>query len=131
MDMDISNIYQKAVGWYSGLPLWKKIVFFLFVIVLLLLGIVYVVYRILSGGGVHVRHHDSDTAHTVMVDNEIAKKKAAQEKREEELATLKRTAAHLAKVRIQDTEKQRDFHEKINSASSFEEVDALLKGLQK
>lgn len=41
--MNIEKLYRKALDWYGTLPTWKKVVFFLFILVIVVLGIVFMV----------------------------------------------------------------------------------------
>jgi hypothetical protein len=131
-EMDIQKLYRKAVDWYFGLPWWKKALFFLALIGLLVLAILYVVYRYFSEQNmVPTTPAKVDTAHKAIVDQAVATNRQAQRKLEAALLIKKSEAMGLAQTRIHDAAKQRDVRDAISNARSFEEVDAALKAIKK
>jgi uncharacterized iron-regulated membrane protein len=129
--MKIEELFKRALEWYKGLKTWKKVLGFLFLIVLAVLGIVYVVYRVLAGRNVTTTPVAVDNAHTAVVDNAVAQNRAAQRKLEAELMIKKSEAMGLAQQRVKDADKQKDVRSLISNAKSFEEVDAILKGIKR
>jgi uncharacterized protein YpmS len=127
----MEELFKKALGWYKGLKTWKKVLGFLFLIVLAVLGIVYVVYRVLAGRNVTTTPAAVDDAHTAVVDNAVTQNRAAQRKLEAELMIKKSEAMGLAQQRVKDADKQKDVRNLISNAKSFDEVDAILKGIKR
>jgi uncharacterized iron-regulated membrane protein len=129
--MKIEELFAKAWGWYKGLKTWKKVLGFLFLVVLAVLGIVYAVYRVIAGRTVTPTPAAVDNAHTAVVDNAIVQNRAAQRKLEADLMIKKSDAMTEVQRRVTDSGKQRDVRDLISKAKSFDEVDAVLKGLKR
>jgi hypothetical protein len=130
--MNINQLYRKAVDWYFGLPWWKKALFFLALIGILVLAILYVVYRYFSDQNmVPTTPVKVDTAHEAIVDQAVASNRQAQRKLEADLLIKKSEAMGLAQTRVHDSAKQREVRDAISNAKSFEEVDAAIKAIKK
>jgi uncharacterized membrane protein YhiD involved in acid resistance len=130
--MDIKAIYTKAVGWYFGLPWWKKALFFLALIGLLVLAILYLVYRYFSDQNMTPTTPVAvDAAHTAVVDQAITENRKEQRKLEADLLLKKSEAMGLAQTRVHDAAKQREVRDAISNAKSFEEVDAAIKAMKR
>lgn len=129
--MDIKTLYNKAVDWYFGLPWWKKALFFLALIGLLVLAILYVVYRYFSEQNMSPTSTKVDDAHKDVVNTVVAQSKAEQKQLEADLIIKKAEAHTLAQQRVKDAQQQRDVRDAISNAKTFEEVDVLLKGLKR
>lgn len=128
--MNVEEIFTKALGWYKGLTTWKKVVGFLFLAILLVLGIVFLVYRVLAGRYQPTVPAAVDDAHSDMVDTITDDLKEKQKKLEKDLLAKKANAVILAVEREKDAAKQTDITTRIKTAANFEEVDAILKGLK-
>lgn len=129
--MKIEEIFTKAWGWYKGLKTWKKGAYFLFLIVLAILGIIYAAYKTLSNNVAPAVPTEADDAHAAVVDNTVAISRAKQKKLEAELMIKKSEAMTEVQQRIVDAGKQRDIRDLISRAKSFEEVDQVLRGLKR
>jgi len=129
--MDISKLYENALAWYKKQPTWRKVVFFLFLVVLFVLGIVYAVYQTLDKKNTNTTPTAVDSAHSRVVDNTVAQSRAAQKKLEAELNIKKTEALHLAQERVKDAQQQKDVRDVIANAKTFDEVDVAIKALKR
>lgn len=128
--MKFNELYGKVWGWYKGLPTWKKVVFFVVLVFVALLGVVYLVYQILDKPQ-PTTPKKVDDAHKNVVDSVVNRNRENQRKLEAELMMKKSMAMRLARSRVKNAEEQKEVRERLRSASSFEEVDAILKGLKR
>ena len=126
----MKDAYLKVLNWYKGLTTWKKVVGFIVLILIALLGIVYLVYQIMDRPQ-PVVPKPVDDAHNAVVNNVVETNRANQRKLEAELLIKKAEAQQEMSKRVKDAEKQKDVKKQISSAKSFEEVDAILKGLKR
>jgi hypothetical protein len=129
--MNIPEIYENALAWYKKQATWKKVVFFLFLVVLAVLGIVYAVYQTLNRHTADTTPTEVDSAHSRVVDDTVAQSRAAQKKLETELNIKKTEALHLAQERIKDAQQQKDVRDVIANAKTFDEVDVAIKALKR
>lgn len=126
----MKDAYLKVLNWYKGLTTWKKVVGFIVLILIALLGIVYLVYQIMDRPQ-PVVPKPVDDAHSAVVNNIVEEERKKQRKLEVELMMKKTEAVEKAKKRVKNTEKQKEVRALISSAQSFEEVDSILKGLKR
>lgn len=129
--MKITQLYKRAVDWYFGLPWWKKALFFLALIGLLVLAILYVVYRYFSEQQMTPTSPAADVAHKDVVNTVVTQSRAEQKQLEADLIIKKAEAHTLSQQRVKDAQQQRDVRDAISNAKTFEEVDVLLKGLKR
>jgi hypothetical protein len=126
----MKEMYFKVLNWYKGLTTWKKVVGFLVLIVIAVLGVIYLVYQILDRSQ-PVVPKPVDDAHNAVVNNVVETSKNNQRKLEAELMIKKVDAQQEAVKRVKNAEKQKEVRKQIASAQSFEEVDAILKGMKR
>jgi len=127
--MFIQNLYNKMTDWYFGLPRWKKYLFFITLIGIVLVAFVYWIYSYYVQKPLTTTAQKVDSAHTAVIDNTIKQSEELQKKLEAELLSKKTEVSILAQKRIQGSEKQSAIQEAISNAKSFEELDALLRTL--
>jgi hypothetical protein len=130
----ITELYEKSLGWYKQLPTWKKVVFFVVVPVLILLGALYFVITGKEEGLLEQQEQVSSKADQYikkMTDNTVATHKATQKKLETDLLVKKTEAVQLANEKIKIEKNRETLTTAISNAESFEEVDTLMKGIKK
>jgi hypothetical protein len=126
----MKELYLKVLNWYKGLKTWKKVVGFAVLILIALLGVVYLVYQIMDRPP-PVVPKPVDDAHNTVVNNVVETSKANQRKLEAELMIKKVDAQQEAAKRVKSADKQKEIRKQISNAQSFEEVDAILKGMKR
>ena len=126
--MNVTATYRKVLNWYSGLPLWKKILYSVVLVGIFILGILYVVSNFL--GGRLPTPSTTDAAHTKVVNGVVQDTEKHLAQIEADLAVKKDLAAKLAKKRITDSAVQAEVRSAIKNATSFDEVDVILRGIK-
>jgi len=120
------NWIDEKWSWYKSLPWYWKVL-----AGVLGLGIILLLVLSLIGRKPQIDSSESDEAHNDLVDHMVEEKVKIEEDLKKEIEESKEKIAEIIKKEHKTDEEAAKINEKINKATSAEEVREILKGLSK